>query len=126
MNREELVETIRFHHVNQTWCYGCMRNVGRQADHLADLLMPEGVTELRAVRKSPQVTREQFIEAYHLALSTNPHRAPGRTVINRALQRDVYRSFNGSELGWYSQLMQENGFERRGSRWFFKGVSNGS
>lgn len=46
MTREELEELIRHHAVNHTWCYGCATNVGSQAKHLADLMMPPGVEYL--------------------------------------------------------------------------------
>ena len=119
MKREELAELIRLHGVHQTWCYTCNKHVGRQADHLTDVLMPQGVAELRQIRDGRDITMKQFCDAYDRALLMHPDRAPGRTAINRELAREPYRSFNGKELGWYEKLMRENGFVRRGSRWHY-------
>jgi len=50
MTRDELVALIKAHPVHQFWCDGCGRSVGRREEHLADVIMPEGVEYLLEAR----------------------------------------------------------------------------
>jgi hypothetical protein len=43
MTRQEFEELVRFHSVNHLWCYGCGRQVGTLAKHLADVMEEQGV-----------------------------------------------------------------------------------
>lgn len=51
MDREELIALLNAHKVHHTWCYECARNVGPQAKHIADLLMPDGVDYLLTAKE---------------------------------------------------------------------------
>lgn len=46
MTREELLEIIKRHRGNGTWCDGCSRQVGNLTEHLAAQIMPAGVDYL--------------------------------------------------------------------------------
>ncbi len=53
MTREELMALIAAHKVHGTWCYGCNKQVGRQSEHLAWLIMPAGVDYILEGRVLP-------------------------------------------------------------------------
>jgi hypothetical protein len=53
MDRSELIALLKHHKVHQIWCYGCARNVGSAAEHIADLLMPPGVDWLLTAKELP-------------------------------------------------------------------------
>jgi hypothetical protein len=44
MDRAELIALLNQHRMNHTWCDGCKKNVSK--DHIADVLMPDGVDYL--------------------------------------------------------------------------------
>jgi hypothetical protein len=44
---------IAAHKVHGTWCYGCNKQVGRQSEHLAWLIMPAGVDYILEGRVLP-------------------------------------------------------------------------
>lgn len=46
MDREQLLAIIRTHKGNGTWCDGCNAQVGPLSEHLADMIMPQGVDYL--------------------------------------------------------------------------------
>lgn len=65
--------------------------------------------------------REIFEAAFAKVIEKEPGVAPGRTALNRAMEREPYKSLNGYELGWYQNLMLQYNFVKhpRTGRWMY-------
>lgn len=46
MTKEELLAILKRHKGNGTWCDGCSAQVGNLSEHVASLIMPDGVDYL--------------------------------------------------------------------------------